>query len=562
MKTKLFFLALWLFAISCNNDDRMSDSTIIPQTKYSYDLSKNLILIKGKKSDVKNLVYSEKSSFLENSYEKGFIPLLVSSEINNAELYSTVLEKQSKVKKLKIFESNKKIYSRTSSIEPDGDTETFLEDEDFASLLNDKGQIQVNDSIYMYTPNGLFISHVDDYDDLEEFVTENPQVSVPEGLTPISEEITSFSPTQEYLSSFEMIEPLDPYDGSGSYSGGYGGTSTNYSIPSTTPSHYYNCNSGNANTPFIANLFGNQYVCNYYFDNKYKVKTVFEVLDFYLFNSVRAKTKMRKKGWTGIWGREDASKLYLKINTAVFGIERKTYNVSISTDWQNIVAAYRNIFGNNKQQVAYEAEEYQYNSSQQNYSKKVFYIQPNDFNYMNSNFVYSPYDYTSSTVSTIGDYRKIMNTSNKDVIVVVNLFNIQDNAETTLQKIVELAKPIFQKHINSGKAPSQIAIAFNEMKIYKDKNNIVDVKPMYIITKDELITVNNDHKVIHDFEIKKNFNLEGLEIGFSKSGNNSPKIKFKVVLGYNKVTKFKVDMEGGALYNNKWGGSKFSVEKN
>ena len=69
MKTKLFFLALWLFAISCNNDDRMSDSTIIPQTKYSYDLSKNLILIKGKKSDVKNLVYSEKSSFLENSYE-------------------------------------------------------------------------------------------------------------------------------------------------------------------------------------------------------------------------------------------------------------------------------------------------------------------------------------------------------------------------------------------------------------------------------------------------------------------------------------------------------------
>jgi hypothetical protein len=104
------------------------------------------------------------------------------------------------------------------------------------------------------------------------------------------------------------------------------------------------------------------------------------------------------------------------------------------------------IFLNNKQQVAYEAEEYQYNSSQQNYSKKVFYIQPNDFNYMNSNFVYSPYDYTSSTVSTIGDYRKIMNTSNKDVIVVVNLFNIQDNAETTLQKIVELAKPIFQKH--------------------------------------------------------------------------------------------------------------------
>jgi hypothetical protein len=43
MKTKLFFLAL-VHIISCNNDDRMSDSTtIIPQTKYSYDSSKNLI---------------------------------------------------------------------------------------------------------------------------------------------------------------------------------------------------------------------------------------------------------------------------------------------------------------------------------------------------------------------------------------------------------------------------------------------------------------------------------------------------------------------------------------
>jgi len=45
MKTNLFFLALWLFAISCNNDDRISDSTIITQTKYSYDSSKNLILM-------------------------------------------------------------------------------------------------------------------------------------------------------------------------------------------------------------------------------------------------------------------------------------------------------------------------------------------------------------------------------------------------------------------------------------------------------------------------------------------------------------------------------------
>jgi hypothetical protein len=44
-------------AISCNNDDRMSDSTIIPQTKYSYDSSKNLILIKGKNQMLKTFLF-------------------------------------------------------------------------------------------------------------------------------------------------------------------------------------------------------------------------------------------------------------------------------------------------------------------------------------------------------------------------------------------------------------------------------------------------------------------------------------------------------------------------
>lgn len=558
-------LASLTVAVSCNEDRAIENPIKTQALSKNYDSEKNLIVITGLKSSVKKVVYSEKSDFLEDSYKKGFIPLKVSPEIGDEGLFHEVSQKLSSRTKMKIFENNKTIYSKTSDIYDD--SETFLGDEDFASLLNDKGQIQVNDSIYMYTPNGLFMSHIDDYEDLEEFVKENPQIKVSEGYNLISSTIASYSPNQDFLNSFEIIDnpvsnlemmPEDPGYGGG---GGY----TTPSIPVSTPSHYYNCNESNANTPFISNIFGNQYVCEYFFNSKKKVKNVFEVLDFYLFNSVRAKTKMREKGWTGIWNRENASKLYLKINTAAFQIERKTLTVSTGTDWKTITTAYKKIVkGNNDDPLSYISEEYEYNSSKKTYSKKVFFIKDKDFEYnMNTNSVYQPTIYESYQVSNIGDYRNMMNTSNKDIIVVVNILNLEGRPETKLEKLIKLSKPIWNKYIKDGKKPNQIAIVMNELGIYKNKENIVDVKPLYILTKDELVTVNNDHKVIYDFNIKKDFNLEGIEIAYilSPGGSESDKIKVKANLGYNKITKFSIDMEGGALYQGKWGGSTFSVIK-
>ena len=562
--TFLGALALLVFT-ACKEDRSLEEINKVQAVtvKKNYDSNKNLIVIRGLKSHVKEVTYSEKSEFLENSYRKGFLPLKVSSEIKDENLYRDVSNKLSNISRMKIFENKRSIYSKT--IEAYDDSETFIGDEDFASLLNDKGQIQVNDSIYMYTPNGLFMAYVDDYDNLEEFITENPQVTASEGYNRISNTIASYAPEQEFLNSFEMMQqPVDqlmimPEDPE--YGGGGGGGYVSPSIPTTTPSNYYNCNAQNANTPFIANWFGNQYVCEYFFSGDKKVKNVFEVLDFYLFNSVRAKTKMREKGWTGIWDRETADKLYLKINTAVFQIERKSYTVSTSVDWQTIASAYKSVFGQNQQSVGYVSEEYVYNQSTQKYDKKVYYIQNQDFNYMNADSVFQPNYYDTSEVANIGDYRNMMNTGNKDVIIVVNILNLEGSPETTLEKVIKLAKPLWSKYISQGVKPSQIAIAMNELSIYKQQNNLVDVKPLYVMTKDELVTATYDDKVIYDFDIKKDFNLEGMEIGFSQAAGSSPKFKLKVVLGYNKVTKFSVDMEGGAFYQNRWGGSTFSVTK-
>ena len=68
--------------------------------------------------------------------------------------------------------------------------------------------------------------------------------------------------------------------------GGGGGGGGTYNPSPTIPSkgetnHYKNCNNGISN-PFLGNIFGKQYVCEYFFDGDHQVKTVFEIQDFLL----------------------------------------------------------------------------------------------------------------------------------------------------------------------------------------------------------------------------------------------------------------------------------------
>lgn len=448
--------------------------------------------------------------------------------------------------------SNKSTLMNKSSDETSD--ETFLEDEDFASILNDKGAVQLNDSIYMYTPNGLFIVHQDDYDELEYYIEKNQNISIPSGLNQVTDNITSYRPNLATLGiEYEMIAPIDPEDGGGGGGGTYNPSPT---IPSKgETNHYKNCNDGISN-PFLGNIFGKQYVCEYFFDGDHQVKTVFEIQDFLLFYSVRAKNKYRRKGTFG-WRTDDARKLYLKINDGLIKVERKTFTATFNNSQiQPIIKAINDLITVKSSFVPVVTSEFLLNSSG-NYTQTDYSLATGDLGYYNTTgMLIFPQNKQISSSVNMDSFKSLLNTSKKSIIYI-NIFN--KDREITHEQILKVAADAFKKYATAGRTPSDIAIVMNEIKASQDR---IDAQPLYIVTKDELIEANNTHKVLKDFDIRKDFDLKEFIVGFKTNENGDKKFEVKFKLGFNKITQYKMDIEGGVYYNNRWGGTKFIVQKN
>lgn len=549
LKNLNLFMIVLIAIISCNSDDNLNfkteGKTKDYSAKVSYDAERNILKFSGLKSSVEEFLsdtIADKNSMFTKFYNEGFLPLSVSPDIKDENLYNEVQQKT-----LINIPSH---YAKNGSEEED--SETFLEDEEFASLLNSEGALQLNDSIYMYTPNGLFIVHKDDYDSLEDFIEENQEISIPEGMNYVSDKIISYRPNLEELGSeYDIVDRIAP-DEPGSGGGGGGGTTITIPKPNQT-NHYTNCNNG-INRPFVGNIFGKQYICYYNFSSKYRVKTVFEIQDFFLFYSVRAKNKFRKKGWTGIWGREDAKKLYLRINNGVMKVERKTFTATISdSQLKPLINSINNLITVKSAPIPIVSDVYLLESSgkfkQQNYSLSQYDL--NSFS--PGNPLVPQYSQNLPSVN-MDSFKNLLNT-NKKAIIYINLFN--KDHEITLDQIMNIAAKVFQKYATQGRTNNDIAVVMNEIKASHDR---IDAKPFFIVTKDELIQASNTHKVIKDFGVRKDFDLKGFEIGFSTDTNGSKKWKFKFTLGHNKITQYKMDIEGGVYYN-RWGGTRFTVEK-
>lgn len=534
----------FLMFYSCNNEDDslIKDTNHKPlEEKLSFNSKMNVLKFKGNKNDIKLFIDdpSNKEKLFLEYYESGFIPLSISSDIKDNNVINNITNKL----------KQNKISSKTNI----NTHESFLEDHELASILNNNGALQLNDSIYVYTPNGLFFVHEDDYDELEYYLEKNQNINISTGLNQITNEISSYRPdTNKLPVDFEMIAPEDPYDG-----GGYSGGGSGYSSP-TIPlknqtNHYKNCNEGISN-PFLGNIFGKQYECIYYFDNDHQVKTVFEIQDFYLFYSVRAKNKFRRKGTFG-WRTDDARKLYLKINDGLLKIERKTYEVKLNNSQiKPVIDAVNNLITVKSRPIPIINSEYILNSSG-TYTQTNYIINSNDLYYNTSDMLIFPQQKQIQNSVNMDSFKNMLNTTKKSIIYV-NIFNKDFNI--THNDLINMAAKLFTKYATSGRQNSDIAIVMNEVKAQNDK---INASPMYIITKDEIIEADNTHKVIKDFDVKKDFDLKEFVITFSTNTSGSNKFGINMRLGVNNITEYKMDIEGGIFYNNSWGGTKFVVEK-
>lgn len=298
----LFFTAI--IFVGCKKDDNsFSEGKMKPHKKtIKYDSEKEILVFIGDRSSIRKFIENEESNenfFLDN-YTKGFSPLYVSQDIKDEKKVLSVLSMtESKLNNVSSTFLKTNFNSENNSVSDvdddiDDDDDNFLQNEELGAVLNYKGQVQLNDSIYMYTPKGLFIVHKDKVNNLEEFLDKNSDLSVPIGLNKVNNYITSYVPNiEDLIPAGKMI--MTPGGDSGAWDPSeFEGPA----LPKNT-SHFSECS--NIKRPWAGQIFGRKYLCNYYFDSKTKVKTVFEVQDFLLFNSVRAKNKLKAKGWTGIW---------------------------------------------------------------------------------------------------------------------------------------------------------------------------------------------------------------------------------------------------------------------
>jgi hypothetical protein len=203
----------------------------------------------------------------------------------------------------------------------------YIGDDVFAAILNEEGLLQVGDSVYKYTPIGLFFVHESKLDHLNNFLEEllgsqnNARSLQPIDPCPIladyniqGGEITSLDSDINYYSA------IDPC------SGGGGGSPIPRPTPTPTPTP--SPNPSDPGQEFIDNLvpcdsyngwaswyFGTGKICNDYFTSRSRVKTKFWNQDYGLWRSVGIKVKHQFRQF-GIWYSSSIDEMRLGIKSA------------------------------------------------------------------------------------------------------------------------------------------------------------------------------------------------------------------------------------------------------
>ncbi|GEM_PF-1964198 len=584
---KILFAVAIVFASSCKSDEVFDGGDSSGQNKSSsnfgvkvnYNKNTKMFVVSGNSADFKDFVYSEKideksKMFLE-AYGQGFEPLSVYGELSEDyfDKYSDVFEDVKEKNSMKIMDFSEALDEK--EILEDGidiHTRTFIGDNEFASLLNYNGQIQFNDSVYMYTPKGLFVVQQQKKEHLIKFLNDQDKIVIKEGFNKINADILGYLPPAAKFDQMEFNTEEYDFDIQSMLQ-----NKLAFTLPTNT-SNYSKC--PNMHRPKFPNLFGRSYTCYNKITATTRMKTVFRVQDFLLFNHTILKTSHQREKVQSIkvkiwpfkikiklfkyWENASASKLYHKINLAFFEIKRKNNTITVSDSqikaiFQKISALLNPNPGTSQHKAMYVlSEEYKLNSTGK-YDKKLYELsdyEVNSHNNYNTSILY-PSNYTPVSNVSLGDLN-LVGSNKKKILLNINILN--KDLTLTSDDVIKQAKKVFEKYVQQGYTKDDIVLIMNEMNLKNLTSDQLEVKSTKIIFTDEIVQKENSHKVERKFKFKKEFNFEGAEFGMVKTDNNT-KFKIKITFSSKKVTDFYVDFETGVLSNGVWGGIKYTIKK-
>jgi len=531
----LFFFFAFLF--SCNNDEFESKSESVESQKtLTFDKEHNILIFKGSRKSFSEFIENEKedseSKTLMKFYNDGFDPFSFSKNIEP--------EKLEKIKsyKAKLASSNEE------DEDYDEDEESFIKNDAFRNLLNDKGEIQVNDSIYRYTEKGIFMSHQKDHDYLVNYMNENwDKLNIGFGLNHVNDKIKSYKPDRSEFDKFQVTMP-DKLDIQGK-------TYSKTVIPET------NFDFCNPRKPFLDNIIGTSYACVYRFNRRNKVRVVFDVSDYYLFFDVfaQAKFKRRRTFW---FSSRAASLVYLKINDFSLQTGRKEVNIPLTGKQKDIVNAYNKyINGHQNHLSGIPVVTRQEELLSDNGGVKItdYYLNHTD---LSRNSPHTVVPANKSIISDFGfNFRDFFGDNVKKVAYVTVLG--KNNISFTNQELLRYAHDAVKGLKPKGDEPTGVVLTLAKF----EENQLKSQALNYYVFNEEHSSERNAI-VKRKFNIKKNFDFSRTTIGFETNGSfdGNNKYTLNLHLKYNVIRSYSIDLEGGALYGGHWGGSKFKVVKN
>ena len=233
------------------------------------------------------------------------------------------------------YANNKVIKMKSSGEEIDDDDE-LIGDEIFASVLNENREIQVGDSIYKYTEQGLFFCHIDDVDELELYLESLNQKNgfkyVPIDPCDMEPQELGVQPMNAYVKRY-IPEPDCGGGGFGGGSGGGSGGGTGSGSSSNYGDTFVNNLTACEYRHRDLKMFGDIVSCIDKFDKRHRVKTKFFKQNYLLYSAIGISAKHQTR-FLGIFWTNKTDEIRLGVHAIYF-----EYKMPLP-DYNNIVKTY------------------------------------------------------------------------------------------------------------------------------------------------------------------------------------------------------------------------------
>lgn len=364
---KITFLLISLLCLQCQIDDFQSDQIENIDLDVTTKIVNGRLKFENKDSftrayqTMKDANEGKKMKYFENKYNSQFqslVPVIGKNANQQLEDYRRLIDTKIKV------DGTSKSVSNDDITEHFDDLEDVFGEDTYANFLNHEAELQVGDTIYSYTDYGLFYVHQNDYSKLIDYKNDKIIYSLSidnmDNITyktpcDIRIKTSNSGGHKEVAPNVRHYYPnvIPAYcDGDTSGGGNTGGgnttdnneTSDNVTTTfDTLSSIAQNLPECNIIEPWVGNLFGTVKVCIDQYQSDRRVKTKYYDVDLGLAFAIGVKVKHQKKGWTGVWRKQDTEEVALGLNSLTW---RFTHSVPPASSL--FYSEPSRIFANNK----------------------------------------------------------------------------------------------------------------------------------------------------------------------------------------------------------------------